>query len=312
MEDKKFYSIEEFAPLIHYSERQVRQWCIDGKIIASKIGTGRKWLIAAGELRKYTEYGERQVCKDQKFLSSPQITKSKDKHWEELVNIAERLKGELSIPGLHWYWLPTLCVCDESDTSLSEWFEKYGSLLTGWSTSEPIISDTDPLVFHTLLTHLQAESPEFRLNTLVEWKAKTHQVILASTKYSSRAFMQCVEKLGFDRDEVFPDDVKEILKGELELGIADIIPLSVMVPHVWLKYWQKCEAEGDQDPRLSWVGFWSNQQLGHPFQSEQGKTLKDSIDNINKEVQPVKDLLALVIHRRTFEGTCSICESWGI
>jgi hypothetical protein len=124
--------------------------------------------------------------------------------------------------------------------------------------------------------------------------------------------MQCVEKLGFDRDEVFPDDVKEILKGELELGIADIIPLSVMVPHVWLKYWQKCEAEGDQDPRLSWVGFWSNQQLGHPFQSEQGKTLKDSIDNINKEVQPVKDLLALVIHRRTFEGTCSICESWGI
>ncbi len=50
---KKFYSIAEFAKLFNYSQRSVRQMCIDGRIKAKKITLGaKKWLIPASELKK--------------------------------------------------------------------------------------------------------------------------------------------------------------------------------------------------------------------------------------------------------------------
>ena len=47
---RDFFTIKEFAEASHYSERWVRQMCIDRKIKADKIGDARKWLIPASEL----------------------------------------------------------------------------------------------------------------------------------------------------------------------------------------------------------------------------------------------------------------------
>lgn len=44
--NEKVYTIKEASEKIHYSERQIRQRCIDGKLKgAYKIPEGRKWLI---------------------------------------------------------------------------------------------------------------------------------------------------------------------------------------------------------------------------------------------------------------------------
>ena len=51
--DEELLSIEEFAREINYSERSVRQMCIDGKIEAEKITyDARKWLIPSSALEK--------------------------------------------------------------------------------------------------------------------------------------------------------------------------------------------------------------------------------------------------------------------
>lgn len=51
--DGEVLTIREFARRVHYSERQIRQGCIDGKITASK-NLGRKWLIPATEIERFT------------------------------------------------------------------------------------------------------------------------------------------------------------------------------------------------------------------------------------------------------------------
>ncbi len=54
---EEFLDIEEFARKTHYSVRQIRQYCIDGKIKgASKLtDDARKWLIPASALQQKLE-----------------------------------------------------------------------------------------------------------------------------------------------------------------------------------------------------------------------------------------------------------------
>ena len=52
---EKLYNLREAANLIHYSERQTRQFCIDGKIKASKVANGRKWLITESALNEFAK-----------------------------------------------------------------------------------------------------------------------------------------------------------------------------------------------------------------------------------------------------------------
>ncbi|MBA7471187.1 hypothetical protein ES707_06488 [subsurface metagenome] len=60
-EKKKVYTIAEAAKLTYYSERSIRQMCLDGKFpSAYKIADGRKWLIPTGALLKFKESGKRQ------------------------------------------------------------------------------------------------------------------------------------------------------------------------------------------------------------------------------------------------------------
>jgi len=98
MSEEKFYTIVEFAELINYGERSVRQMCIDGKIKADKIHGGRKWLIPASELErlragklittKATEEGD-QTGKLDRSIS----LKGSESPFEEAVEYALVKKG---------------------------------------------------------------------------------------------------------------------------------------------------------------------------------------------------------------------------
>lgn len=50
--DKKLLSIKEFAREANYSERRIRQMCIDGKIQAERLIDRGKWLIPTSELER--------------------------------------------------------------------------------------------------------------------------------------------------------------------------------------------------------------------------------------------------------------------
>jgi len=66
-EDEEFLTIREFASKVHYGERQIRQKCIDGEIVANK-SIGRKWLISVAELEKFLGPSGENDYKDQNRL----------------------------------------------------------------------------------------------------------------------------------------------------------------------------------------------------------------------------------------------------
>lgn len=52
-EGPKFLTIGQFAEATHYSERRIRQLCVDGKIKGQRVGNARKWLIDSRELDQF-------------------------------------------------------------------------------------------------------------------------------------------------------------------------------------------------------------------------------------------------------------------
>lgn len=70
--DKEVYTIREAAKVISYSERQVRQLCIDGKIeSAYKLKGTRKWLIPRTAIQPFNQ-GQRKQPIDQSIGSQTQ------------------------------------------------------------------------------------------------------------------------------------------------------------------------------------------------------------------------------------------------
>lgn len=58
---REWYSVEEFARLLHKAEFTVREWCRLGRIHAEKKGSGRgafpAWCISHQELLRYQREG---------------------------------------------------------------------------------------------------------------------------------------------------------------------------------------------------------------------------------------------------------------
>lgn len=50
---KKFYTLQEASSLIRYSERRIRQFCIEGDLKAVKLPKGRKWLIPVNAVEEF-------------------------------------------------------------------------------------------------------------------------------------------------------------------------------------------------------------------------------------------------------------------
>lgn len=73
--DKEFYTIREAAKKLCYSERHLRQLCIDGKIGASKIDGGRKWLIPLTVIQRFNDDILRCYRKDSRYVRPEQEQK---------------------------------------------------------------------------------------------------------------------------------------------------------------------------------------------------------------------------------------------
>jgi hypothetical protein len=118
MAEEKFYSIVEFAELINYAERSVRQMCIDGNIKADKVQGGRKWLIPASELErlragklittKASEDGDQTGKLDSSVSTTDQrhqqqMLKTIENWNADITALVEQLTGKLHIPWLNEY-----------------------------------------------------------------------------------------------------------------------------------------------------------------------------------------------------------------
>lgn len=51
-EMEKAYDLAQAAKMLGMKMRTVRQWVIDGKIKATKITGGRKWVITESEIKR--------------------------------------------------------------------------------------------------------------------------------------------------------------------------------------------------------------------------------------------------------------------
>lgn len=89
--DENLLTIKDFALKTHYSKRQIRQMCIDGKVKAQKIGDkGRKWLIPESEIHKITQEpfeSTEEASQMVQDYSTPTISKYMEKHFGYLVEI---------------------------------------------------------------------------------------------------------------------------------------------------------------------------------------------------------------------------------
>lgn len=136
-EGENFLTIKEFAHKVNYSERQIRQMCIDGKVKAQKLNTkSRKWLIPESELNKFG--GEAKPA--------PQISRISQANWIEdyeaehrelplipecmlpvvMDKTAKRVSKnmELSIPSLQW-WGGLLPSQKEQVLQTVDWLSKH-------------------------------------------------------------------------------------------------------------------------------------------------------------------------------------------
>ena len=167
----KFYNVKESADLIGYSERQVRQFCIDGKIKAQKVASGCKWLIPASELDKFPEYDNRQKGQVQMPMLDRLIIKAKRKHFEDLCDEIRLWKDELYDEA--WGTLSSYVDLDEYEPS-AECVWHWGQLFT-WRRLEDhslevwFPCERDPL-FEALKVHLADEE-------LWKWWAEIKQAL---------------------------------------------------------------------------------------------------------------------------------------
>jgi excisionase family DNA binding protein len=136
-EGENFLTIKELAYKVNYTERQIRQFCKDGKIKAQKLTTGsRKWLIPKSELNKFG--GEAKP--------TPQVSRTSQANWIEeyeaehgelplipecmlpvvMDKTAKRVSKnmELSIPSLQW-WNGLLPNGREQVLQTVDWLSKH-------------------------------------------------------------------------------------------------------------------------------------------------------------------------------------------
>ena len=52
MQEKQFYTVDEFAAITNYSARTIREKCRKGLIKAKKISGSKLWLIPVEELER--------------------------------------------------------------------------------------------------------------------------------------------------------------------------------------------------------------------------------------------------------------------
>lgn len=115
-ENETLLTITKFAVKVHYSERQIRQMCIDGKIKAQKLNVGsRKWLIPESELNKFG--GDTKLALQVNIISQENWIEDYEIHHRELPMVPEFVlpvvkdktarrvskSMELSVPSAQWW-----------------------------------------------------------------------------------------------------------------------------------------------------------------------------------------------------------------
>lgn len=88
--DASTLGIKEFALRVGYSTRQLRRLIKQGKLKASKIPGGRKWIIEASEVEEFKARMETGV----KVISPNNFEKLKRKHFYQLSRVAKTILSE--------------------------------------------------------------------------------------------------------------------------------------------------------------------------------------------------------------------------
>jgi len=111
---EKMIDIKEFARAAHYSERLIRQYCIDGKIEGARklADNARKWLIPASALQKLepltntlipdAKLHDKRILQEQGSSGQPMNLHEKPyeetPHKRKMRELATELAAELSLP----------------------------------------------------------------------------------------------------------------------------------------------------------------------------------------------------------------------
>jgi hypothetical protein len=94
MTDKRFLTIREASLKVNYTEHQIRQMCIDGKIKAHKLNDkSRKWLIPESEITKVKDMKHLKVREPKTIddVQEPNNFRINNEHRDHLLEIINLL-----------------------------------------------------------------------------------------------------------------------------------------------------------------------------------------------------------------------------
>ncbi len=302
----------------------------DSEVVVELQGTefpprGRRFIQ---EKRRYWNAARKVLEEKLKAEIDPALAQRRKEHWDELTQEIERLRDALCLPDFGKIISNRRCPLAQVDESL----EGHGWTLE--HTSEPgqciislCIEKFDPLLFNAATSHLQAEFPEYE-ELLLIWKRKAGILV--------NRYLNLVDEIGKVAEE---QTHMPIIHGYDERGLRSALAFQVFY---WVLtnfrckghympcqtrgflggkaelsslikaeqgYYQKVLASGSaeeiakcEDPLRGLVDCY--------IEDERVGKIVDNISEVPETLKSLTSIFSLVIHRKTFVGSCPICAPW--
>ena len=305
--DKEILTLKEFAKKIPYSERWVRQMCINGKIEAEKISDdARKWLIPASELERL-KAGSKFPSKAEKSRTKPY---EETPHKQQMREMADKVAAKM--------WLPLEFGSFIYERTFGYWFIGNNGFEINISETgkiEPVLDMEEYRghLYEGLLSHLHTGGFADAVTNIAIWKRESGEILAESQKlfkiivddvgekYSVIFSFDSLEQAGFT-----PDFFKTIHRGAIFGTIPDASQyrlegcrLRLGVYHIYSAS-TNADLETYRDAHIELQGKYAETDLAKQIGKQVRKLLKTQ-ENIRNQLEKFKDMERL-------PGHCQLCS----
>ena len=277
------------------------------------ISRCRKYF--GGFKRAITEDVRRNLEKEYSRKVDPIVEERRTAHWEDLANEAMKLKEELVVPPLYLIRFRKL----QPGTRIL----LYPHGATPWIFDElesiPVIKllveCNSPLLCECILTHLDAEFPEFR-KKFVAWKAELGKLIEAWRLISIEIVRRTIKQTGYSEvmvwklcAHVIPEWASRHLKDEnRNPQHRERVKLWQNQPELWDKRDDETrvaydKTDGEQSPHEALYSI-----LNSYIKDDRVSKVKTATAKLRDQTELLEEMLSFVGNRKTFKETCRICK----
>ena len=333
MDEKEVYIVKEAVEILGISRDRIYEYLRSGHIRGTRVTSKSVWLSPRSEIDRLRgniqaittdkdklEAARKALEDDYRRILDPVLAERRRKHWNELRELAGRVKNALAIP-----FSGELFMSHIPDYPSTYTFpEHFDVTMVGEDDERSVnvkLRMEGQLLFCSLLSHLKAEFDQF--HQFEQWKGKLQGFVdrchqLAASIYKSVESIAPIAQRNTGKDTgVFTDFpafvyesvlrvvAEKALIPDLEVGSLQEMP--ILTP----KGRPRCVMVRDNAVKIDYYReLFCNEVsrcLSEPLPGQIDELEQELKDWTNNELRPI---LTLVMARGTFEATndCSICR----